>query len=214
MHTYPRYATPSQRAIVDLVRENPFAVVVSAQPGRAPVASHLPLILPAGVDPEQSLVGSTLVGHMGRKNPQWQQFADAGPVLLVFSSPHGYVTPEVYDYRPAAPTLDYAAVHLTGTVEVIQDKAGALEVVEATVAALESMRPRAWDPTDSRGYFEQIVAGVVAFRFLVTDQQAIFKLSQDKSDHVRGEVRADFATGPHRHPQLVHLLDVMEEYRR
>lgn len=62
MHTYPRYAAPSQRVVVQLVRERPYAVRASALAGQAPVSS--------------------------------------------------------YDAMPAAPTLDYAAVHLTGDVEL------------------------------------------------------------------------------------------------
>ncbi|MGH3749330.1 MAG: FMN-binding negative transcriptional regulator [Micromonosporaceae bacterium] len=213
MHTYPKYVPPSQRAVVKLVRDNPFALTVSAVPGQPPVASHLPLILPPDVDPDASLEGVTLLGHMGRANPQWRQFGEPHPVLLVFSSSHGYVSPQLYDFTPAAPTLDYAAVHLTGEVELIDTDAGALEVVGATVTALESLRPTQWDPDTSRQLFERIVPRVVAFRVRVTGQQAMFKLSQDMSDPVRENVRKDFATGPHPHPQLVRLMDDFEEHR-
>lgn len=213
MHTYPKYVPPSQRAVVELVRNNPFAVTVSAVPGQPPVASHLPLILPPDVDPDASLEGVTLVGHMGRANSQWQQFREPYPLLLVFSSSHGYVSPQLYDFNPAAPTLDYAAVHLTGEVELIDTREGALEVVEATVVALESLRPTQWDPDGSRELFERIVPGVVAFRVRVTGQQAMFKLSQDMSAHVRDSVRHDFTTGPHPHPQLARLMEELEEQR-
>ncbi|MEU6646915.1 FMN-binding negative transcriptional regulator [Saccharomonospora sp. NPDC046836] len=209
MHTYPRYAAPSQRAIVDLVREHPFAVLVSTAPGEAPVASHLPLILPTDIDPCAPLDGTILLGHMGRKNPHWQQLTQPSPVLLIFSSVHGYVSPQLYDFTPAAPTLDYAAVHLTGVIELIDDPDESMAVVEATVAALESRRPTQWDPAESREFFARILPGIVAFRVRVTKQQAMFKLSQDMPAHVTDNVRNDFASGPHRHPQLVELMDRM-----
>ncbi|HYJ70174.1 MAG TPA: FMN-binding negative transcriptional regulator [Nocardioidaceae bacterium] len=207
MHTYQRYAPPSQRAIVQLVREHPFAMLASAVAGQAPVATHVPIVLPPDADPDASLEGVEMLAHMGRANPHWRDFDGPTPVLMVFASSHGYVSPQLYDSLPAAPTLDYAAVHLAGTLERIDDRAGTLDVVEATVAALESLRPTQWDPSTSRDYFERIVPGVVAFRIRITQQQAMFKLSQDKSETVRDNVRRDFVDGPHPHPDLVKWLD-------
>jgi transcriptional regulator len=207
MHTYPRYAPPSQAAVVHLVREHPFAVLVSAVAGQAPAATHVPIVLPPDADPDASLEGVEMLGHMGRANPHGRDFDGPTQVLMVFASSHGYVSPQVYDYSPAAPTLDYAAVHLTGTLERIDDRAGTLGVVEATVAALESLRPTQWDPSTSREYFERIAPGVVAFRILITRQQAMFKLSQDKTESVRDNVRRDFVDGPHPHPDLVNWID-------
>ncbi|GAA3099699.1 transcriptional regulator [Kribbella aluminosa] len=211
MHVYPRFAAPSQRAVVELVRTQPFATVVSAVDGQPPVASHLPVILPPDIDPDAPLVGRTLLGHMGRKNPHWELFRTPSPVLVIFSTSHGYVSPQVYDFAPAAPTLDYAAVHLTGEVELLEGEQQALEVVEATIEALESRRPRRWDPSPSREYFERIVRGVAAFRIRVTGEQSMFKLSQDMSPATRSGVREDLAGGPRTHPDLVELMTRMED---
>ncbi|GAA5076133.1 transcriptional regulator [Thermocatellispora tengchongensis] len=214
MHTYPSYPPPDGRAVVDFVRENPFAVVVSPAPEGPPVATHLPMILPPETDPGESLAGVTMYGHMGRANPHWRLFRERADVLMVFSSSHGYVSPSLYGFAPTAPTLDYAAVHLTGEATLIEDAAAALEVVERTVSALESMRPAQWDPEPSRELFERIIGKVAAFSVRVTGQQAMFKLSQDMPEDVRGRVRDDFDRGPHRHPGLVRLMDHMEEARR
>lgn len=213
MHSYPKYPAPSDGAVVDLVRSHPFALVVSGPAGRAPLATHVPVILPGTVDDDASLEGVTMLGHMGRANPHWELFPDNPQTLAVFSSSHGYVSPSVYEFTPAAPTLDYAAVHLTGTVEIIEDREGALFVVEQTIAALEGMRPTQWDPTASRELFDKIIGMVVAFTFTVTGQQSMFKLSQDKAEDVRGRVRDDLAHGPHKHPDLVRLMDSMEDQR-
>jgi len=211
MHTYERYRPRSQTEVNQLVREHPFAIVVSAAPGEAPVATHLPMILPPDLAPDTTLIGTTLRGHMGRANPHWQQFRDGPKVLLVFGTSHAYVTPQSYDPGPTAPTLDYSAVHLTGHVELIDDAAETLDVVEATVATFESARPTQWNPHGSRELFDQILPGVVAFRVQVETQDAMFKLSQEKSEQVRRRVRDDLVVGPHRHPDVVAWLDRFEE---
>ncbi|MFL6117993.1 FMN-binding negative transcriptional regulator [Actinophytocola sp.] len=189
MHEFARYAAPSPAHEVDLVRRNPFALVVSD--GSPPMATHAPVILPG-----DTLRGATLLGHMARANPHWRSFGDE--VLVVFSGPHGYVSPSAYGYTPAVPTWNYAAVHVTGPVELVDDREETLAVVEQTVHAAESPRARPWDMTSSRGRFAELVDGVVAFRVLVREVRGNFKLSQDMPAEVRARVRADLRAHHHR----------------
>ncbi|GAA4987056.1 transcriptional regulator [Nonomuraea thailandensis] len=192
MWTSPRYAATDPAHEEALIRENPFALVVSTVDG-VPVATHTPVLLG---EP------GTLVGHLARANPQWRSFESSPEVLVVFSGPHGYVSPTVYGTDPAVPTWDYAAVHVTGRVELIDD---ALEVVERTVAAAESPRSPSWEPTPaSRERFRALLPGVVAFRVRVRTRQSVFKLSQDIDAERYARVRA--AAGAE-NPRLAELMD-------
>ena len=182
MHEFTRYPAPSRSAVADLVRRNPFARVISG--GDPPTATHTPVILPG-----PTVEDAVLLGHMARVNPQWRTFGSE--VLIVFSGPHGYVSPTAYGYTPAVPTWNYAAVHVTGRVEVITDRAETLAVVEETVRAAESHRDVEWDMTSSRERFESLIDGVVAFRVHVRTVRSNFKLSQDMPPDVRERVRAD-----------------------
>lgn len=188
MHVFDSYASPSAAAEVDLVRRNPFALVVSAGPTDAPVATHVPVVFPQDRPLPDALDGATLLGHMARVNPQWRSLAADRAILLVFASGHGYVSPSTYGREPAVPTLNYAAVHITGTVELVDD---GLHVVEETVRALEGLRSPAWDMTASRERFVELAPRVVAFRVLVTSVRSMFKLSQDMPADIRDRVRAD-----------------------
>ena len=205
MRVYGPYVSPSPAMEVELIRRNPFAVVVSAEPGRAPVATHLPMIFPRHDEPPEGLAGATMIGHMARKNPQWTRFSPGREILLVFSSgEHGYVSPSTYGFEPAVPTVNYAAVHLTGTVEVTDTRPESLYVVEETVRTLEAMRDPRWDMTASRETFAALVEHVVSFTVRVTDVQAMFKLSQDMPPEVRDRVRTDLGDGG-----CPHLADLM-----
>ncbi|WP_020672957.1 FMN-binding negative transcriptional regulator [Amycolatopsis nigrescens] len=199
MHVYGPYVAPSPAMEVDLVRRNPFAVVVSAEPGRAPVGTHVPVIFPRHDSVPDTLAEVTMIGHMARKNPQWQYFAEEPEILLVFSGQHGYVSPSTYGYEPAVPTLNYAAVHLTGRVELTDNADQSLHVVEETVRTLEALRESPWDMTSSREKFASLVHLVVSFKVHVTGVRAMFKLSQDMAPEVRDRVRADLGSGgcPH-----------------
>lgn len=205
MFEFPRFGTGDPRHAVALVRENPFALVVSAVNG-PPVATHAPVLVESVAD--DTLVGGTLLGHMARINPQWRDFVGSPEILLIFSGPHGYVSASVYDADPAVPTWDYAAVHLTGTVELITDPDGTLDVVEQTVATVESTRPQPWQPSArSRERFVSLLSGVTAFRVRVTRQHSLFKLSQDGDDDRRRRVRDEFRTGPYPNPALAELME-------
>ncbi|MFC4113316.1 FMN-binding negative transcriptional regulator [Nonomuraea zeae] len=199
MHTFPRYAAPGPEHVADLVTRNPFALVVTSADG-VPAATHVPVVVERLE--EGRFEGGTLLGHMARANPHWRSWEQGTQALVVFSGPHGYVSPTVYATDPAVPTWDYAAVHLTGRVELLDD---ALEVVERTVAAAESLRAPAWEPTPaSRERFRALLPGVVAFRVHVRTEQSMFKLSQDIDAERYARVRDSFAA---ENSRLADLMD-------
>jgi len=205
MHEFPKYPAPSPEQELELVRRNPFALVVSG--GTPPVATHTPVLLPEGAS---ALAGVTLLGHMARANPQWRSF---GPeVLVVFSGPHGYVSPTAYGYTPAVPTWNYAAAHVTGAVELIDDREETLAVVEHTVRTEEAGRDPVWDMTSSRARFAELVGGVVAFRVHVRTVRSNFKLSQDMPEEVRARIRANLRD--HDHGAVAALMVELDENQR
>ncbi|MDQ0644695.1 FMN-binding negative transcriptional regulator [Microbacterium murale] len=189
MYEFEKYLAPSQEEVNELVRRHPFALIVSNGGGAqgAPTVTHTPVIIERLAD-DGGFVGGEMLGHVARKNPQWQQLVDGESVLIVFSGPHGYVSPTTYADDPNVPTWDYAAVHLTARVTVLKSAEDGLHVVARTVHELESLEPTAWDMTSSLPTFERIVGGIVAFRFDVIEQRAVFKVSQDKPRDVRQRV--------------------------
>lgn len=191
VYEFEKYLAPSQHEVTELVRLHPFALVVTngGGAGGAPTVTHTPVIIERMAS-DGGFVGGAMLGHIARKNPQWRQITDGDPVLLVFSGPHGYVSPTTYADDPNVPTWDYAAVHLTARVTVLDGPGDGMYVVTRTVEELERLEPTAWDMESSLPTFERIVGGIVSFRFEVIEQRAVFKLSQDKPREVRERVAA------------------------
>lgn len=191
---------------VEIMRTNPLALLVTgADP--VPWATHLPVIVPSGPEIPAaaraggSLAGCTLLGHMNRANPHWQALTPGARSLLIFGGPHGYVSPTVYATTPAAPTWNFTAVHVHGTVHPISDFEETLAVVRATVAMFEGAFGADWDATGSVDYFRQILPGVGAFAYRIDRVDAMFKLSQEQEPEIRRRVARSFAespTGTHR----------------
>lgn len=193
------YREPDESWTLDLVRSNPLATIVSnGGEKNAPYATHVPIILgPHEADrPDADLSTITLWGHMNRANPHWQALASDIPVLLIFTGPHGYVSPTVYNINPAAPTWNFTAVHVRGTLHKVEsDTPGeeTLKTVAATVQTFESRFGDGWCPADSIGYFRKILPGVGAFRVKVSHVDGMFKLSQEQKPEVRRRVQQSFA---------------------
>lgn len=197
------YRPPDASWMPDLIRGNPLALLTSADPaGGCPYATHLPVIPDPAMRDDWAaqapadLAGITLLGHLNRANPHWKTLRDGTTALLVFTGPHGYVSPTAYNVTPAAPTWNFTAVHVHGSLVPLPAGDETLEVVKATVRALEKDFGAGWDMTESIGYFRKILPGVGAFRFTVTHAEGMFKLSQEQNPEVRERVRSWFAEKP------------------
>ncbi|SEF53516.1 negative transcriptional regulator, PaiB family [Actinacidiphila yanglinensis] len=205
-----QYREPDVSWMVDLMRDNPLALMASnGTAADGPYATHLPVITDPGWEgpPAADLAGMLLLGHMNRANPHWSALEDGQTILLTFTGPHAYVSPTVYDITPAAPTWNFTSVHVRGTVEKIATTEETLEVVKSTVRAYEKEFGDSWDMNASLDYFRKIVPGVGAFHVRVTRAEAMFKLSQEQSPEVRDRVVRSFAgRGCTRHAQAADLM--------
>jgi transcriptional regulator len=190
------YREPNGTWMVDVLRGNPLALMVSNGAEDAePFATHLPVI----PDPEMSedwpedLAGGLLLGHMNRANPHWKALENGSRVVVIFTGPHAYISPTVYEVTPAAPTWNFTSVHAHGVLHKITGMEPTLEVVKATVRAFEADFGTGWDMTESLNYFRQIAPAVGAFRITISKADGMFKLSQEQKTEVRDRVTQSFA---------------------
>lgn len=203
-HT-PSFALTDVSAIKRLIRENPWATLVSHTDNGELVASHYPVILDesddAGCASEQDIV---LVSHVGRPDEHVHELG-RHEMLLIIQGPHGYISPGWYDSNPAVPTWNFVTAHLTGTPELLSDDEN-LAVLDRLVDHFEDRMP---DPRRLNGsvanseYAARIVQGTVGFRMRVTRFTAKNKMSQNRPaetvERIIGELRGD---GPYASPTL------------
>jgi transcriptional regulator len=172
-----------------LVRREPFAILVGADPSGVPFATHLPVLL----DEAPAPLG-TLLGHVARPNPQWQFFAPDRPVLVVFPGPHTYVSPSWYAQHPSVPTWNYAAVHAYGVPRVLEEPVRVRALLERLVHTFEDGRLAPWRMDalpDS--YVDGMMRGIVAFEIPIDRLEGKAKLSQNRPAGDRARVRAALA---------------------
>ncbi len=182
MYSPPYNRVEDRRELVDFMRANSFALVVTATSG-TPKASHLPVTVADGAG------GLVIHSHMAKANPQWQEFFD-DEVLVVFSGPHAYVSPRWYEAVERVPTWNYTAVHAYGKVRVTTDKA----VKHASQRRLVADLDPEWLPKfDALGadYLERMLDGIVTFDVEVTRLETRWKLSQNRGRREQDLIAAE-----------------------
>lgn len=173
--------TPSDSDQHRLFDEYPFAQLVSKSDDGL-LATPLPLLVLR--EPDSSL---TVLGHLAKANPHAAALAKDPQALVIFTGPHGYLSPSWLSDRTQAPTWNYATAHLKVCVELLPGIPAAKAAVEMLTAAMEKGRPNAWSPNDMAERYDRLLPHVVAFRASVLSINAKFKLGQNERPDVLEE---------------------------
>jgi transcriptional regulator len=170
-----------------LVRAHPFATIVTADQR----ATHMPCLVDEDVD------GLVILGHVACADPVAQSLA--GPLLLIFRGPHGYISASWYGSE-TIPTWNHVTLHVRGTPERLGD---ALPVLRRTVDHFEAAVEQPWSLNRMGDTAREMADQVVAFRLGADSWHAEAKLSQDKPDEERARLLAGLESpGAYTNPAL------------
>jgi transcriptional regulator len=148
-----------------------FGVVISSADELS--GTHLPFVLHAD-EGEQGV----LYTHCAKANPHWKDL-EGQNVLVIFTGPHGYISPSWYTTKPAVPTWNYVAVHAYG-VATLLDPEATLKAVDQVVEKYEPQLLAKRDiVTDQIKH--KMLAGIVGFKIELTTLEGQLKLGQNKS---------------------------------
>lgn len=184
LYTPKAFAPPDATAVDRLLREHPFATLIT--PGDPePSISHLPL----QYRPERGERGM-LLGHVARANPHWRRFGDAASIAI-FHGPHTYVSPSWYAQPASAvPTWNYAVAHVHGRVELMGDEAETRALLEEMIGRYEGGRSSPWRLQLEGRPLAAMLEAIVGFRLVIERIDAKLKLSQNRSAEDRERVIA------------------------
>lgn len=178
------FAPRSDADIVRLVAEYPLAWVVSR--GEAGFgATPLPLL--GETDAAGRIVA--LFGHFALANPHVPLLRAAPQATILFTGPHGYISPQPVSQPQWAPTWNYAIAQFEVDIELRpQDSDQALERL---VSKMEADRDPPWTIARMGERYAGMVKKIVAFRAHVRATKARFKLGQDETPRTLTEVLSD-----------------------
>jgi transcriptional regulator len=157
---------------ISFMKRYSFATMVTNR-GDLPIATQLPFTVEVRED------SIYLSAHFSAVNEQ-VKCLEHGLSLVIFSEPHAYISPTLYDKRDSVPTWDYVAVHAYGEARILEEEGAKRKSLEDLIAFYEPSYKEQWDGLSEK-YKTGMMKGIVAFELRITDLQARKKLSQNKS---------------------------------
>lgn len=179
MYIPKEFKVTDPKEIIDFAKNNPFGILVQSG-DLEPFGTHLPFLFRENDD---QLIAE---GHVARANPQSHAIRTGKTALIVLTGAHGYISSSVYSHQNV-PTWNYQAVHIYGTLEVMED----LELkmhLEQIVEKFEATRTKKLDLNQlSEDMLDAYRKEIVGFRLNAYRTEAAFKLSQNRNeiDHQR-----------------------------
>jgi transcriptional regulator len=187
-----------------LMRQHPFASLISVDDTGLPYVTHLPLHL----EEVEDGTGSTslvLLGHVARGNAHWRYLQARAQAVVTFLGPHAYLSPKVYPDLKRVPTWNYVAVHCTVQARLIDEPDAKDSLLKKLIADHEPAYAAQWRGLDA-AYTDRMLAGIVAFELQVTAWQCKLKLNQHRSE-AAAATRALYAAGDDNEQALGRWMD-------
>ena len=189
-HT-PAFITADVEEVKRLVRENPWATIVS-NTATGLVASHYPVLLDTTSD-----LGDgddlAIVTHVGRPDETLHELGEH-EVLVIIQGPHGYISPGWYAPGDFIPTWNHVTAHLYGVPEILTDDEN-FRVLGELVDHFEERMPTPGSLDIDEQTARRIAKGTVGVRIRITRFDARLKLSQNKAPEVVDRIIDELQAG-------------------
>jgi transcriptional regulator len=175
MYIHPLNKWEDEPEIVDFIRKNAFATLIS-QVERKPWATHLPFVLGKNNAGE-----SVLSGHLAKANQQWKSISENEDVLVIFQGPHAYISSSWYNHENV-PTWNYLAVHVTGKIRLIEGEE-LMDHLRSLTNIYEEGRPnRVRVEKMSESYVAGQLRALMGFEIKIEEVKGAAKLSQNRDN--------------------------------
>jgi transcriptional regulator len=169
------YKITDSDAIREFISENGFGILINSVKGKI-WATHIPMLLSKDKDQKD-----ILTGHVSKANFQWKEFENSQEVLVVFPGNHSYISSSWYDHENV-PTWNYLAVHIYGTIRIIEGDELKKELAKMVNKYESGMQNPVSVERMTESFVQREMNGIVGFKISISEIQAAQKLSQNRDD--------------------------------
>ena len=187
MYQPPHFKSGDRAHALKLMRDHPFASLISVDDAGLPFVSHVPLHLQEQGD--QLL----LLGHCAKPNPHWHYLKARPQAVVTFMGPHAYLSPQVYPDMARVPTWNYLAVHCTVQASLIEQPDQKDQLLKKLIADHEPAYAEQWRSLGPE-FAQKMLAGIVGFELRVTELQCKLKINQHRAES-HAAMQAMYAVG-------------------
>jgi transcriptional regulator len=131
---------------------------------------------------------NALFGHFALSNPQVALLRADPCAKILFTGPHGYISPQLVSQSGWAPTWNYATAQFDVEIEFRPQETDA--ALKRLVDKMERGSREPWTIANMGSRYALLVQKVIAFRAHVRSKAGRFKLGQDESAQTLSELLA------------------------
>ncbi|OTG98808.1 FMN-binding negative transcriptional regulator [Acinetobacter sp. ANC 4973] len=166
--------------LFDLIEQHSLASVIVTHDGKIE-ANHIPLEL----DSTQGELG-VLKGHIAKENPLFEMLDQPLSVYVIFQAEQAYISPNGYagkhEHHRVVPTWNYRVVHVTGSIQKIEDQKYLRGILARLTRTHESSQDIPWKMGDApHDFIEEQLEKIVAIEIEISSIIGKFKVSQNRS---------------------------------
>lgn len=187
MYLPPQFQAKDSAHALALMREHPFASLISNDDAGLPYVTHLPLHV------REDGEGWVLLGHVARPNAHWRYLQARPQALVTFLGPHAYMSPKVYPDLARVPTWNYLAVHCTVQAKLVEEPAAKDALLKELIDDHEPPYAAQWRGL-GEAFAHKMLAGIVAFELRISDLQCKLKLNQHRPE-AHAAMKVAYAAG-------------------
>jgi transcriptional regulator len=189
MYLPPQFNAKDRAHAEQLVREHPFASLISNDDSGLPFVTHLPLHLDTAI----SGADMVILGHCAKANPHWRYLAARSQAVVTFLGPTAYMSPSVYPDLARVPTWNYLAVHCVVQATLIEDPLAKDQLLKKLIGDHEPVYAQQWKNLDVE-FQQKMLAGIVGFSLKVEKLECKLKLNQHRPE-AHAAMHAQYTAG-------------------
>jgi transcriptional regulator len=165
--------------LFDLIENNALGTLIT-QGKNGLDANHIPFELARTTGPM-----GTLLCHVARNNPVWQDVVTGAEVLVVFRAGDAYISPTWYpskhELHRQVPTWNYIVAHVHGRITIHDDEGFVRRNVAKLTRKHEANQPEPWQMAHApKDYLDAMFKAIVGLEIEITKLEGKSKLSQNK----------------------------------
>ena len=165
--------------VISFMKKFSFGTIITSDNGK-PIATHLPFVI---TERNDEII---LTSHFAKANSHSKKMQQK-EVLVIFTEPHAYISPKLYDKKENVPTWNYISVHTYGTAKILESNTEIINVLEQMIKSYDTEYLNQWNGL-SKDYKAKMVKGIVAFEIRINELQFKEKLSQNKSENEQNKI--------------------------
>ena len=177
MYDLPHHKEKDHEEIIQFMKDHSFVFLTGSDGANKPVATQIPVFM------DEKEGKYFLTGHIMRNTDHHKAFEQNKNVLVVFTSPHTYVSATWYANPSVGSTWNYMSVHAKGTIR-FGDTNELIFILKRLSLHYENNNRASSTVFDNlpAEYTERMMKAIVPFEIEINDLQHVFKLSQDRDE--------------------------------